>query len=114
VPCFCQELFALKVLSAGKPTAVVLVNGGALAIDNLIPSSPAIVEAFYPGKNAQAVANALFGVTNRFGRLPYTMYPSAYVEQVDMNNMSMQAGPGRTYKFYTGMRAAPSPSIRCV
>jgi hypothetical protein len=49
-----QESFALKVLSAGKPTAVVLINGGAVSIDTLVAPAGAIVEAFYPGKNAQA------------------------------------------------------------
>jgi hypothetical protein len=29
-----------------------MVNGGMLAIDNIIPHSPAIVEAFYPGFRA--------------------------------------------------------------
>jgi hypothetical protein len=159
-----QESFALKVLAAAKPTAVVLVNGGALAIDALVDPAPAILEvrlkrihslihsltepfqkktrfgqpshtlprlwspssqinipvshplcivlhlsirvhqAYYPGVlGAQVVAAALFGDTNRFGRLPYTVYPANFTAQVDMNNMSMQAGPGRTYKYYTGV-----------
>jgi hypothetical protein len=35
--------------SKPKPVAVVLINGGQLAIDWLAEHAPAIVEAWYPG-----------------------------------------------------------------
>ena len=91
-----QESFALKILAAGKPCVVVLINGGALSIDSLVDPAPAIIEGFYPGFNgAQVLTSAIFGDVNEFGRLPYTIYPSAYASQVDMNNMSMQVGVQR-------------------
>ena len=86
-----QESFALKILASGKPCVVVLINGGAVSIDSLVEPAPAIIEGFYPGVNgAQVLASAIFGDVNEFGRLPYTIYPSVYASQVDMNNMSMQ------------------------
>jgi hypothetical protein len=61
-----QESFTLQVLTLCKeqhiPVAVVMINGGALAIDAIVPAAPAIVEAFYPSvRGAQALAMALFG-----------------------------------------------------
>ena len=47
-----QEPFTLQVLALCKlhsiPVAVVMINGGALAIDPIVPAASAIVEAFYP------------------------------------------------------------------
>lgn len=39
---------------------------------------------------------------NPAGRLPYTVYPADYVDELPLNLMDMRAGPGRTYRFYTG------------
>lgn len=44
----------------------------------------------------------IFGAYNPAGRLPYTIYPPEYVNQISMLNMNMRAPPGRTYRFYTG------------
>ena len=72
-----QEQFALQVLALDKPTALVLTNGGALAIDRLVVrpagqrAAYAIVEAFNPNVlGARAIGAALFGVGNRWGKLP--------------------------------------------
>eukprot|EP01050_Picozoa_sp_SAG11_P034264 SAG11_NODE_12027_length_725_cov_1.142173_2_plen_117_part_00 len=77
-----QEAFGLQVLGLGKPTVLVLTNGGPLAVDGLVAGSAAIVEAFNPGFNALQLAQSLFGVHNRFGKLPYTIYDSNYTAQV--------------------------------
>lgn len=43
-----QVPFVQQVLAVGKPTVLVIMNGGALAIDGLIDGPKAIVEAFNP------------------------------------------------------------------
>jgi beta-glucosidase-like glycosyl hydrolase len=64
---------------------------------------PAVVEAWYPGVlGAKAIAQALFGVANRWGKLPSTIYASSFSKQVKMLEMSFTAAPGRTYKYFTG------------
>lgn len=89
--------------SAPKPTALVLVNGGIISIDDLNQTAPAILEAWEPGfHGAQAVAETLFGDNNPGGKMPVTLYDSSYIDDVDFLNMSMQAGPGRSYKYYGG------------
>jgi beta-glucosidase len=60
----------LQVLALGKPTVLVMSNGGALAIDTLVAPAAAIVEAFNPAQQAAALAALLFGHSNRWGKLP--------------------------------------------
>lgn len=105
----------LEVVSAvmnatrGKPIVTVLVNGGLASLDTLtaVPISAAqqlaIVEALLPGNTgASALAAALFGKTNTFGKLPFTMVPSSFVDESDFSDLSMSNPPGRSYKYYTG------------
>jgi beta-glucosidase-like glycosyl hydrolase len=90
--------------SEGKPIAVVMLNGGIVSIDELVGAEGvAVVEAWYPGiEGGRALADALFGKVNRWGKLPVTIYSSTFSEQVDMLEMSFTAGLGRTYKFWRG------------
>jgi len=98
-----QQAVITAVLATGKPAVLVLVNGGVIAIDGLKDSAPAILEVFMPGVHgAQAVAETIFGENNPGGKMPVTMYHSSYVNEVDFLDMSMVAGPGRSYKFYQG------------
>jgi beta-D-xylosidase 4 len=85
-----QEPFAQMVLALGKPVVLVLTNGGALAIDNLIDRPNAIVEAFNPCFGAYGLAHALFGFTNKWGKMPYTMYPHDYIQsQVRADHLTL-------------------------
>jgi beta-glucosidase len=65
-----QELIdAIK--ATGKPFVVVLFNGRPLTLSNVAASSPAILEAWFPGTEAgNAVADVLFGAVNPGGKLP--------------------------------------------
>mmetsp|Transcript_54586 Transcript_54586/g.130224 ORF Transcript_54586/g.130224 Transcript_54586/m.130224 type:complete len:930 (+) Transcript_54586:138-2927(+) len=88
-----------------KPVVVVLINGGALGVDWLkeAGNSHAVIEAFYPGRyGADAIVGAIFGEYSPGGKLPYSVMPANYVKEVDFLNMSMNAGTGRTYRFYEG------------
>ena len=119
-----QESFAQQVLALGKPTVLILANGGQLAIDSLVatgggnitgPLPLAVIEVFNPNSDGSvAIAEALFatlrdgsGVTNRWGKLPYTMYNARYTDVQPMENFDMAASPGRTYKYYDGSAGAP-------
>ena len=46
-------------------------------------------------------------MNNPGGKLPVTMYPANFVNENDFLNMSMQASPGRSYKYYTGTPIYP-------
>ncbi len=65
-----QELIdAIK--ATGKPFVVVLFNGRPLTLGDVAASSPAILEAWFPGVEAgNAVADVVFGKTDPGGKLP--------------------------------------------
>ena len=89
---------------------IVLVNGGAIAADDLIgpAGAPAVIEAFYPNQaGAAALGPALFGATNRWGKLPITIYPESYTGELKIQQMQMRSDtathyPGRGYRYYAG------------
>ena len=70
LPGYQQQLIdAIK--ATGKPFAVVLFNGRPLTLGAVAQSSPAILEAWFPGVQAgNAVADVLFGKVNPGGKLP--------------------------------------------
>ena len=119
-----------QVWQTGVPTVVVLVNGGPVDIQWIKDNVPAVLEAFYPGQmGATAIVNTLFGLNapgmrgsrgiwyndthdltsnhsifpvNLAGRLPYTVYPQEYVDQMWIGEMVMNYPPGHTFRYYTG------------
>jgi beta-glucosidase-like glycosyl hydrolase len=101
-----QEALAQAVLAATRaasvPTAVVLVHGGALAIESLLGPADAILDAHYPSETvgAEAVADALYGRFSPAGKLPYTIMPKSFINISNFTSMDMAAPPGRTYKYY--------------
>jgi len=96
-----QEELARQVLAVGRPTAVVLVSMGALAVDSLKEKASAILLNHYT-QDGVAAAEVIFGDVNPSGKLPYTAYPGNYTETTDFLNMSMVAGEGRGYRYYRG------------
>lgn len=100
-----QEEFAMQVLALGKPTVLVLVNGGIVSIDNILAQHPphAIVEAFYPStRGGEALYSQLSGKTNKWGKLPVTIYKQDFTEHVGLDDFNMTGTPGRTYRYYKG------------
>jgi beta-glucosidase len=94
-----QEALLRAVAATGKPVVLVLMNGGALAVNWAQANVPAIVEAWYPGEEGgTALADVLFGDYNPAGRLPVTFYKSA--EQLPpFEDYRME---GRTYRYFRG------------
>ena len=92
-----QEDLLKAVYATGKPTILVMINGGPLTSVWAQENVPGILEAWYPGQEGgTAVAEVLFGDYNPGGKLPVTVYTS--VKQLpDFENYSMD---GRTYRFF--------------
>jgi beta-glucosidase len=67
-----QQLALVQAIkNTGKPFVVVLMNGRPLTIGSLADSTPALLEAWYPGtEGGDAVADTLFGKVNPGGKLP--------------------------------------------
>jgi xylan 1,4-beta-xylosidase len=98
-----QISLATAVLALKIPTALVLVNGGAISIDDLADSAPAILEAWMPGtQGGTAIAETVLGLNNPGGKLPVTIYRSSYVDSADFLSMDIAEGQGRTYRYYKG------------
>jgi beta-glucosidase len=67
-----QELIDALV-ATGKPVAVVLLTGRALAVPELVADARALVHAFFPGvEGGHALADVLFGDFNPGGKQPVT------------------------------------------
>ena len=72
-----QQQLIDAIKATGKPFVVVLFNGRPLTLTNVDASSPAILEAWFPGVEAgNAVADVLFGKVNPGGKLPVS-FPRA-------------------------------------
>jgi len=101
-----QHKLAAAIFKLHKPTVVILLNGGQVAIKEELlqqETKTAIIEAFYPGKEgAIAIANSMFGKSNRWGRMPYTVYESDWVNKTSMAQHDLSADGGRTHRYYTG------------
>ena len=103
-----QNELAKAIVAANPKTVVVLINGGMVAIDDLKAQDHiAIVEAFYPGfYGADALAETVFGFSNRWGKLPATIYDSTYTSRYNMLDFNMAPHgdqPGRTYRYGGGV-----------
>jgi beta-glucosidase len=99
-----QEELLQAVASLGRPVALVLLNGSALAVEWAAEHVPAVVEAWYPGQAAgTAIADVLFGDYNPAGRLPVTFYSS--IDQLPPFDDYDMAG--RTYRYFDGQPLFP-------
>ena len=92
-----EEDLVEALATSGKPLAVVLMNGSALAINWINQHSNAVLEAWYPGEEGgTAVADTLSGKNNPAGRLPVTFYTG--VDQLP--NFEDYGMANRTYRYF--------------
>jgi beta-glucosidase len=99
-----EEDLLQKVQGTGKPLIVVLMNGGALAVNWAAEHANAILEAWYSGEEGgTAVAETLAGANNPAGRLPVTFY-KAVSQLPPFTDYSMK---NRTYRYFSGQPLFP-------
>jgi len=99
-----EEDLVEAVVATGKPVAVVLTNGSALAINWINEHANAVLDAWYPGEEGgAAVAETLSGKNNPAGRLPVTFYKG--VDQLP--NFEDYGMANRTYRYFTGKPLYP-------
>jgi beta-glucosidase len=99
-----EEALVEAVAATGKPLAVVLMNGSALAVNWINEHANAVLEAWYPGEEGgNAVAETLSGKNNPAGRLPVTFYTG--VNQLP--NFEDYGMANRTYRYFTGKPLYP-------
>jgi beta-glucosidase len=94
-----QQDLLKRVQALGKPLVLVLLNGGAIAVNWAAEHVPAILEAWYPGQSGgEAIADVLFGDHNPGGRLPVTFYRSVD----DLPPFDDYRMEGHTYRYFRG------------
>ena len=103
---FTKQVLA-KAATLSKPVVIVLINGGMVSMgSDVISSTNSILETFFADVwGANAIATTLFGENPYLGgKMPYTVYPADYVNEIKMSEMSLnkKGTPGRSYKYYTG------------
>ena len=99
-----QRALLERMAATGKPVVVVLMAGGAVAVDWARQHSSAILDAWYPGESGgAAIAQVLAGDYNPAGRLPVTFYRSTR----DLPPYVSYAMKGRTYRYFDGTPLYP-------
>lgn len=96
-----QEELIRQVVAVNPRTIVVLIHGGALAIENVRDLVPAILDAHYPGQQGgPAILRTLLNIDGAApaGRLTTTYYKADFVQR-NMTDMSLN---NITYRYYTG------------
>jgi beta-glucosidase len=99
-----EEELVEGIAAIGKPLAVVLMNGSALAVNWINEHANAVLDAWYPGEEGgAAVAETLSGKNNPAGRLPVTFYTG--VDQLP--NFEDYGMANRTYRYFAGKPLYP-------
>ena len=94
-----QQKLLEALAATGKPLAVVLQSGSAVALNWANAHADAVLEAWYPGvAGGEAVARTLAGLNNPAGRLPITFYASLD----GLPAFTDYSLKGRTYRYFTG------------
>lgn len=96
------------VVAAGKPYAVVLMNGRPLSINWLAEHSPAILETWFAGtQGGNAIADVLFGDVNPGGKLPVTFPRTVGQVPLYYNHKSTGRPPDAANKYSSKYLDAP-------
>ena len=99
-----EEALVEALAATGKPLAVVLINGSALAVNWINGHANAVLEAWYPGEEGgAAVAETLSGKNNPAGKLPITFYTG--INQLP--NFEDYGMANRTYRYFNGKPLYP-------
>ncbi|HET7223313.1 MAG TPA: glycoside hydrolase family 3 C-terminal domain-containing protein, partial [Rhodanobacteraceae bacterium] len=99
-----QRALLERVAASGKPLVVVLMSGGAVALDWAQQHAGAILDAWYPGESGGvALAQVLAGDYDPAGRLPVTFYRSTR----DLPPYVGYSMKGRTYRYFDGTPLYP-------
>ncbi len=99
-----EEALVEAMVATGKPVAVVLTNGSAMAVNWINDHANAVLEAWYPGEEGgAAVAETLSGKNNPAGRLPLTYYK----DLTQLPNFEDYSMAGRTYRYFKGKPLYP-------
>jgi beta-glucosidase len=94
-----QRQLVDALAATGKPLIIVLMNGSAIALQDVEKKASAILEAWYPGEfGGTAIAETLFGENNPSGRLPLTFYAGTG-QLPAFDDYSMKE---RTYRYFSG------------
>jgi beta-glucosidase len=104
-----QQALLDKIAATGKPLVVVLFNGRPLTLSKVVASSPAILEAWFPGVEAgNAVADVLFGKVNPGGKLPVTFPQSVGQVPIYYNHEPTGRPCDTTSKYNSRYRDLPT------
>src|SRR5690606_9556585 len=72
------------IAALGKPTVAVVSMGRGYLLANVIDKLPAVLTGYYGGPHqGQAIADAIFGLSNPGGKLPFTL--ARHVGQVPIH-----------------------------
>ena len=96
-----QRMLLRHVLSAGKPTLVVLLAGSAIDLSEAQERADAVLMGWYPGAGGgRAVADLIFGKESPSGKLPVTFYRNEALDELPA--FTDYAMTNRTYRYYRG------------
>lgn len=102
-----EDLLKAARKATKKPLVAVLYNGSALSVNWAAKHADAILESWYGGQEAgSAIADILSGAYSPSGRMPVTVYKSVK-DLPPFEDYSMNAGLGRTYRYFTGKPLYP-------
>ena len=85
-----------------------------------LPSVGAVMWVGYPGeRGGEAIANAVFGKSDEFGKMSFSIYKQAYYDHLSPLDFNMRpnattGSEGRTYRFCRLLRPIASLCLqRC-